>query len=262
MYTVSHIITLGFGLKRLSIDGRECAFRTCTLIPNALAPRPCFRCGAWCRSPAAKHMGHCARPRGRHACNLEPRGHGLEVVAGAVGPLIERAVAAGGGATGASGVKAGAVAGGRVVRRPVRVGVTVAAVGVVGVRVALRVGAGAGDLLACMCRHQNTHTTDGNGSGAGARERAGTDPCLWRVFEGGRARRWFYALARRQRIQQRILLTSQAIFVPNHSWQGGCFWAGRVFFRFSLPSGGGGRIEAALRDGAAAFCKVTSAFGI
>ena len=38
--------------------------------------------------------------------------------------------------------------------------------------------------------------------------------------------------------------------------------AGWVFFRFSLPSGGGGRIEAALRDGAAAFCKVTSAFGI
>ena len=40
-------------------------------------------------------------------------------------------------------------------------------------------------------------------------------------------------------------------------------------FRFSLPSaltalehGGGGRMEAALRDGAAAFCKVTSAFGI
>ena len=39
--------------------------------------------------------------------------------------------------------------------------------------------------------------------------------------------------------------------------------------RFSLPSaltwlehGGGGRMEAALRDGAAAFCKMTSAFGI
>ena len=36
-------------------------------------------------------------------------------------------------------------------------------------------------------------------------------------------------------------------------------------FRFSLPSaehGEGGRMEAALRDGAAAFCKVTSAFDI
>ena len=147
-------------------------------------------------------MGHWVRPRLRHARTLEPRGHGSEVVAGAVGPLIERAVAAGGGATGASGVKAGAVAGGRVVRRPVRVGVTVAAVGVVGVGVALRVGAGAGDLLACMCDIriliQRMRMGVGRGGREGERDPATATGALTHACgvcsEGGRARQWFYDL--------------------------------------------------------------------
>ena len=47
-------------------------------------------------------------------------------------------------------------------------------------------------------------------------------------------------------------------------WSVLCCLYGNVaqMLAFGPMHGGGGRMEAALRDGAAAFCKVTSAFGI